>query len=322
MEKKIDKVSKYGTRFEQILGNDVQNIEIKFLKSYDFLPELMLHFGSFIVKKSFVRKTATFNGIRDGISFHFYNAFEYNTQSSSKRKIKKYNENPYVRVFPVALSQKIPMTKNTQATHFSVAISANYLKTFLRDDAKHFEFLFDSTNIFLIEEIMTDDILRTLNDIVKQEQPSTLKSYYYKLKAMELLFYLFQSLHKREKSVHQKLTDSEIKSIYKVRDKIVSSLNKPIPVADLKMIAGMNELKLRKIFTQVFGMGIYDYYQRLRMNEAARLLRDKKLSVSEVGYQMGFENLSHFTRVFEKHIGKKPKKYSMEFMDVKIHTID
>ncbi|RDC56519.1 AraC family transcriptional regulator [Pedobacter chinensis] len=314
MEHKIDNVAQYGTRFDQILGSDMQNIEIKFLKSYDFLPELMLHFGSFIVKKSFVRETATWNGIWDGISFHFYNTFEYNNQNSSKRKIKKSVENPYVRVFPVALSQKIPMTKDTQSTHLSIAISADYLKTFLRDDAKHFEFLFDSSNIFLIEEIMTDNILNTVNDIAKQDEQSSLKSYYYKLKAMELLFYLFESLRKREKSVHQKLNDREIKSIYKVRDKIVSSLSKPSTITDLTKIAGMNELKMRKIFTQVFGMGIYDYYQHLRMKEAARLLRDEKLSVSEAGYQMGFENLSHFTRVFEKHIGKKPKKYSSEFM--------
>ena len=129
---------------------------------------------------------------------------------------------------------------------------------------------------------------------------------------MELLFYLFQSLSKREKSVHQKLSESDIKSIYKVRDKLVSSLHKSSSIADLKQIAGMNELKMRKLFTQVFGMGIYDYYQHLRMKEAARLLRDEKRSVSEAGYEMGFENLSHFTRVFEKHIGKKPKKYSRE----------
>jgi AraC-like DNA-binding protein len=37
---------------------------------------------------------------------------------------------------------------------------------------------------------------------------------------------------------------------------------------------------------------------------------EEKLSVSEVGYQMGFSNISHFSRVFEKHIGLKPKKYS------------
>jgi len=313
MKIKISKIEQYGTKFEKIIGNDIQNFEIKFLKSYDFSPELMLHFGSFIVNKDFVRQTATDNGIEDGISFHFYNAFEYNPKNSSK--IKTSNESPYVRVFPISVSQKIPMTKNTQATHLSVAISANYLKTFLREEAKHFEFLFDSTNIFLIEEIMTDNILNAVNDIVKQDKPSPLESYRYKLKAMELLFYLFESLSKREQtSVHQKLSERDIKSIYKVRNKIVSSLSKPSTIADLTKIAGMNELKMRKLFTQIFGMGIYDYYQHLRMKEAARLLRDEKLSVSEAGYQMGFENLSHFSRIFEKHIGKKPKKYSSEFM--------
>lgn len=73
----------------------------------------------------------------------------------------------------------------------------------------------------------------------------------------------------------------------------------------------MNELKMRNIFKQVFGMGMYDYYQYMRMKEAARLLKEERLSVSEAGYQLGFENLSHFSRVFERHIGIKPKKYSM-----------
>ena len=314
MDGKINKAAQYGTRFERIIGNDIQNIEIQFLKAYDFLPELAMHFGSYIAKKSFIRQTTTANGIENGISFHFYKIFENDSQTSSRRKIKKYNETSYVRVFPVAISQKILFTKNTQITHLSVAISTDYLKSFLREEAKHFQFLFDNSNIFLIEEIMTDDILRTVNDIVKEEQPYSLKSYHYKIKAMELLFYLFQSLSKREKSVYQKLSESDIKSIYKVRDRIVSSLDKPNSIETLKQLACMNELKMRKIFKQVFGMGIYDYYQHQRMKEAARLLRDEKLSVSEAGYQMGFENLSHFTRVFEKHIGKKPKKYSNEFI--------
>lgn len=209
----------------------------------------------------------------------------------------------------------LPITvfkKNTHINVVSVVISADYLKSFLKKDAEQFQFLFDGSNNFLIEEIMTDDILRTVNDMMKKEEPSTLESYHYKLKAMELLFYLFQSLSKREKSVHQKLSDEDIKSICKVRNKLVSSLQKPTSITELKQIAGMNEFKMRKFFTQIFGMGIYDYYQHLRMKEAARLLCDEKLSVSEVGYQMGFENLSHFSRVFEKHIGKKPKRYSRE----------
>jgi AraC-like DNA-binding protein len=301
-----------GKRIAQITDKELENFEVSFFKEYVFLPELAFHFGSGMVKKSFTRQTATSNGIKDCICFLFFNVFEDSTEINGKRKIKKSQETPYIRVFPVSLSQKIAFKKNTQVTHISVGISVDYLKSFLKEEAKHFEFLFDRSNIFLIEEIMSDDILRTLNEIVKYKHPHTLESFYFKLKAMELLFYLFQSLNKREKSVHQQLSERDIKSIYKVRDKIISSLNQPSSIAALKQIAGMNELKMRKLFKQVFGLGIYDYYQRLRMKEAARLLRDKKLSVSEAGYQMGFENLSHFSRVFEKHIGKKPKKYSSE----------
>jgi len=47
------------------------------------------------------------------------------------------------------------------------------------------------------------------------------------------------------------------------------------------------------------------------MQEAARLLKEKRLAVSEVGYQLGFVNLSHFTKVFEEYIGMKPKKWSI-----------
>jgi AraC-like DNA-binding protein len=47
------------------------------------------------------------------------------------------------------------------------------------------------------------------------------------------------------------------------------------------------------------------------MQEAARLLKEQHLTVSEVGYRVGFTNLSHFSRVFERHLGLKPKKYSV-----------
>lgn len=294
--------------------NMAQNVKLQYQKSFDFLPELAMFIGSYIVKKAFTRQTTAPQFIKDSICFFFVNMFEDDEKTGAKRKSKTQEEMAYVHVFPFPHSHKSVFKKNSHIKAVSVIVSADYLKSFLKQDAEQFGFLFDSDNNFLIEEIMTDDILRTVNDIVKKEEPGTLKSYHYKLKAMELLFYLFQSLSKREKNVHQKLSENDIRSIYKVRDKLVSSLSKPGTIAELKQIAGMNELKMRKLFTQVFGMGIYDYYQHLRMKEAARLLRDEKLTVSEAGYQIGFENLSHFTRVFEKHIGKKPKKYSRELI--------
>ncbi|UOQ68867.1 helix-turn-helix domain-containing protein [Hymenobacter volaticus] len=64
---------------------------------------------------------------------------------------------------------------------------------------------------------------------------------------------------------------------------------------------------MRQLFQQVFGASLYNYFQAARMEEAKRQLA--YLSVSEVGYKLGFTNLSHFARLFAKHHGLTPKKY-------------
>src|SRR5690606_20495065 len=98
-----------------------------------------------------------------------------------------------------------------------------------------------------------------------------------------------------------KLNEKDINAIYSVRDLLLSNLSAPCSVQELKKMAGMNEVRMRSIFRQIFGLGIYEYYQHVRMAEAARMLRDDKVSVSEAGYALGFTNLSHFTRLFRKH---------------------
>lgn len=72
----------------------------------------------------------------------------------------------------------------------------------------------------------------------------------------------------------------------------------------------MSESKMKKLFKQIFGKSIYNYYQYFRMMEAAHVIRKKNFSVSQAGHHVGFTSLSHFTKKFEEYIGVKPKKYS------------
>jgi transcriptional regulator GlxA family with amidase domain len=89
-------------------------------------------------------------------------------------------------------------------------------------------------------------------------------------------------------------------------------LDVPPNLDALAVMSNFSKSKLKRLFKQIFGTSIFHYYQSFRMKEAANLLREHKMSVSEVGFQMGFSNLSHFTRLFETHIGMKPKRWSME----------
>jgi AraC-like DNA-binding protein len=305
-------IDKLGVRSGDKYLKDLNNLEINFLKEFDYLPDLIMLIRSYVVKKDFMHEIGPIHAIKDGITFSFHNFFE-DTKEFKNSGPTLIQETPHVTVFPLSLTQKIPFIKSTHKKHITIIISADYLKSYLRDDAEQFIFLFNHGSDFLIEEIMTDELLSTATEILKNNTDKLLPHYFYKLKAMELIFNFFKSLNKRKKIKHIGLNSSEIKSVYKVRDSIVSSFSQPFSLTALKAIAGMNELKLRKIFIQVFGMGLYDYYQYVRMKEASRLLRDEKLTVSEAGYRLGFENISHFSRVFEKHIGKKPKKYGKAF---------
>lgn len=283
------------------------NIELYYEKIFDFLPELAVFITSYLVKKSFTRTTSPPKNIQNCIRFFFHNVFEpHNIKGTT------ITQSPYVRIFSSSQSHKSYFKQNSQVNSVAVFIDSNYLKKFLGNDSTHFNYIFENENNFLIEEIMTDDILRTTNELMKDWKSDVLEDYFYRLKALELLYNLFKNLKKRELSKPQKLSDDAIVSIYKVRDALVTTLEKAPTIEQLKTIAGMNENKMRQLFIQIFGMGIYDYFQYQRITEAARQLREEHLSVSEVGYKLGFENLSHFTRIFEKIMGVKPKKYSMK----------
>jgi AraC-like DNA-binding protein len=117
-------------------------------------------------------------------------------------------------------------------------------------------------------------------------------------------------LEKRDGKHLCALNIHDIQSIYKVKEQILEHLETPPVIQALAVGANMSPSKLKRLFKQIFGNSIFSYYQGFRMKEAARLLKEEKLSVSDVGYQLGFTNLSHFSRVFKEHIGMKPKQYS------------
>ncbi|KAA6321896.1 Regulatory protein PchR [termite gut metagenome] len=117
-------------------------------------------------------------------------------------------------------------------------------------------------------------------------------------------------LEKQDEKHLYDLNIQDIQTIYKIKEQILEHPEIPPIIKELAVCATMSPSKLKRLFKQIFGNPIFNYCQEFRMKEAARLLKEEKLSVSDVGYQLGFTNLSHFSRVFQEHIGMKPKQYS------------
>lgn len=72
---------------------------------------------------------------------------------------------------------------------------------------------------------------------------------------------------------------------------------------------GTNKTTLCEMFKNEYGTTILNYVTDLRVREAKRLLRENKLSVTEISERLGFASIHYFCRVFKKTAGDSPKEY-------------
>jgi AraC-like DNA-binding protein/ligand-binding sensor protein len=64
-----------------------------------------------------------------------------------------------------------------------------------------------------------------------------------------------------------------------------------------------------KMFKKTTGLHFTDYLSRVRVEKAKNLLINPNLRVSEIAYEVGFQSLTHFNRVFRKMVGESPSDY-------------
>lgn len=305
----LDLAAKIGTPVQE-RKYDLATLDIQEIHVVDLLPDMLLMIRSLVAKKDFTFQRAPITNIENRLMISFQNVFHNEHLKLEDSVTSAFQERPHVRITPSHLESSVRFSEKTHIKQITFLVEMDYLKRFLGKDQQRFSYLFDAERTFWIEEFMSPEIAALMDEIMHGSQGLALTDSFYRLKSLEMFYFLFSNLSKREPVWHQQMSAKEIDSIYQVRNAMAASLNQALPVEELTRLSGMNEFKLRKLFTQVFGKGLNAYHQHLRMTEAARLLKVEKLSVSETGYQLGFTNLSYFGRLFEEHMGMKPKKWS------------
>ena len=72
---------------------------------------------------------------------------------------------------------------------------------------------------------------------------------------------------------------------------------------------------LSSLFKKHRKTSIMNYYNKLKIKEAKKLLRDKMLSVSEVSQKLGFDNPYYFSRVFKNYENISPSEYKQNLKE-------
>lgn len=128
-------------------------------------------------------------------------------------------------------------------------------------------------------------------------------------KILELLARTFDQ-HKLSNRAHRTANNmsSEMKKLMARAKKIIESrLTDPPSLSQLSAELGTNENYLKKYFKLSYGMTIYGYVTKVRMQKARILLSQGDRPVNEISRFLGYNNPAHFSASFKKHFGVKPK---------------
>jgi len=71
-----------------------------------------------------------------------------------------------------------------------------------------------------------------------------------------------------------------------------------------------------KMFKKATGINFTDYLSRVRIEKSKNLLLNPNLRISEIAFEVGFQSLTHFNRVFKKVLGQSPTEYRAKVLGV------
>ncbi len=95
-------------------------------------------------------------------------------------------------------------------------------------------------------------------------------------------------------------------------DYIRKNLNQSISIDMVADAAYMSKASFYRYFKNEFGMTPLEYINQERIKRACQLLKDKRYSVTDVSFQLGFSSLSHFIKLFREQAGITPKQFQLQ----------
>ncbi|BFM09220.1 hypothetical protein GCM10025791_39740 [Halioxenophilus aromaticivorans] len=83
----------------------------------------------------------------------------------------------------------------------------------------------------------------------------------------------------------------------------------PITIQALAQSFNFSDRNLKRRFQAATGISINQYIQKARVDKAKKLLISREMDVKAIAYEVGYENVSFFIRLFKRSTGVTPTKW-------------
>lgn len=135
----------------------------------------------------------------------------------------------------------------------------------------------------------------------EEEQEETVRTDREMMESMRDMKYV----RKRALASHNK-TDPRIQALV---DYITLHPEKNLTREEMCVMCDVSESTLRRLFKTYMGKSIYEFTKETKVLYAAHLLMTSTIPISEIGYRLGYESPSYFTKTFREMFGVSPQEY-------------
>ncbi len=97
---------------------------------------------------------------------------------------------------------------------------------------------------------------------------------------------------------------------------VQSNFERAISLSEISDVASMTVPSFCRYFKRISGKKFTRFVNEIRIVNACKLLTEKQLSILDISHDSGFNNISHFNRLFKDITGKSPSAYRKQFVTV------
>ena len=155
----------------------------------------------------------------------------------------------------------------------------------------------DALSLYLVEKI------------VAVEKCPVMKS----LRAQELLIEFMIHRFGLLDIVPETISEEERQLARRAREILLENFVHPPDIGTLAHRCATNSSKLKKVFKKVYRTTIRGYVQKLRLEEANMLLKERRLCIGEVAKRVGYRHQGYFSKLFFETYGVYPKELMQNF---------
>ncbi|TDT72019.1 AraC family transcriptional regulator [Hypnocyclicus thermotrophus] len=238
-------------------------------------------------------------------TYKSYNNYRLCTILSGKKKVSvnnntsfTYNSSEFLLLPP---NSSVNMEINTDTKAVVYEFNSHLIEKISNKVEKKFADIENITKLNLSNNL-SYSINNLKINIMRNEKEA---KFFMDLYAQELVFQLLNEIPK-EKNIQNKYNPAKI-----AKEIIEKDGNENLSIYEIAKILNMSQSNLDYYFKMEYGITPKKYQNKIKIKKSVNLLL--KYSVTETAMILGFDNISHFIRLFKQYYNTTPKQYIKRF---------